>query len=176
MKLAQFTAVAIVALALSPVYAQQAGTAKSADSTPAQAPTPEEVDKQVATIQERMRKMHEQMAKIQQTQDPAERQKLLQEHWDSMQDAMTMMSRSWSGMMGPGCCAADGTPMMGGHMKMGGGMMWGNYQHLTPDQLKHRQYMMDQWMPMQQMMMGQMMQHQHWMMMHPVPPPAAKKK
>jgi len=60
---------------------------------------------------------------------------------------------------------------------MMGGMMWGNYQNLTPEQLKQRQYMMDRWVPMQQMMMNQMMQHQYWMTQPPAesPPPAPKK-
>lgn len=53
-------------------------------------------------------------------------------------------------------------------------MMWGDYRNLTPDQLKQRQYMMDQWNPMQHMMMNQMMQHQHWMMRPQPPAPPTK--
>ena len=101
------------------------------------------------------------MADLQKTQDPAERQKLMQEHWTTMQSAMTLM---------------QGTMGAGGHMMMGGGpmMMWQDYSKLTPEQLKQRQYMMDRWMPMQQMMMNHMMQQQS-MMMGPrmMQPPAA---
>lgn len=66
-----------------------------------------------------MAKMNEQMSKIQQTQDPQQRQRLLNEHWSTMQNAMGTMQ----GMMG--CCGKSqggqmmGGPMMGGHM-----MMW----------------------------------------------------
>jgi hypothetical protein len=44
-----------------------------------------EYDKQMAQAQENMKKMQEQMDKIRQTQDPQERQKLLQDHWATMQ-------------------------------------------------------------------------------------------
>jgi hypothetical protein len=168
MKFIAIIAVALFACVVSPAFAQQAGSSQPEGVAAAQAPAPQEVDKQVAAMQEQMKKMQQQMAKIQQTQDPQQRQKLLKEHWETMQGAMTMMNNAWGGMMGAG------QSMMGGHMTMGGPMMWGNYQQLTPEQLKQRQYMMDQWMPMQQMMMGQMMMHQHWMMMQPPPPPPGK--
>jgi hypothetical protein len=116
------------------------------------------------------------MSKIQQTQDPQERQRLLQEHWTTMQASMGMMYGMWGpGMMGG---AATGHPMMGGPMMMGGRMMggpmmvgpmmgWsetsGYYSKLTPDQLKQRQYMTDRYLAMQQMMMDHMMWHQYWM-------------
>jgi hypothetical protein len=48
---------------------------------------------------------------------------------------------------------------------MGWGHMRGYYSKLTPEQLKQRQYMMDQYVPMQQMMMDHMMQHQQYMWM-----------
>jgi len=38
-----------------------------------------------------MKKMQEQMDKIRQTQDPQVRQKLLNEHWTTMQGNMQMM-------------------------------------------------------------------------------------
>ncbi len=47
-----------------------------------------------------------------------------------------------------------------------GPMMWGDYQRLTPEQLKQRQYMMDQYMGLQQQMMEQMMDQQGYMWMH----------
>lgn len=52
-------------------------------------------------------------------------------------------------MGGPGMMM--GAPMMDwGHMR-------GYYSNLTPEQLKQRQYMMEQYLPMQQMMMNHMM-------------------
>jgi len=146
--------VAIVAL-VHPTFAQQPATPPT-NPTQQAAPTPAEVDSQIAKMQELMTQMNKQMADLQKTQDPAERQKLLQEHWTTMQSAMTLMQGS----------------MMGGPM-----MMWQDYSKLTPEQLKQRQYMMDRWMPMQQMMMGHMMQQQS-MMMGPrmMQPPAAAPK
>jgi hypothetical protein len=64
-------------------------------------------------------------------------------------------------MGGPGMMM--GAPMMDwGHMR-------GYYSNLTPEQLKQRQYMMEQYLPMQQMMMNHMMWHQQWM--NPTPAP-----
>jgi hypothetical protein len=161
------TAVALIVCFMSPAYGQQT----AAPSVPPQQATPSqnEQDKQFARMQEQMAKMNEQMTKIQQTQDPQERQRLLNEHWSTMQTAMGTMQ----GMTG--CCGTGqgshmmGGPMMGGHM-----MMWNDYRNLTPEQLKQRQFTIDRWMPMQQMMMNQMMQHQHWMMQQPAPPTPVK--
>ena len=153
-------ALALAALLVEPTFAQQ----PQPDTA-----TPAEVDKQAVRMQALIEKMNGQMSKIQATKDPAERQKLLQEHWTTMQEGMSLMR---GGMMsgGPGMGMGMG---MGGHM-MHGPMMWGDYQNLTPEQLKQRQYMMDRWFPMQQMMMDHMMQHQHWMM--PDRPPATPSK
>jgi uncharacterized protein (DUF302 family) len=163
-------AIAAIAFLIQPTFAQQA-VAPPAQSAPPQqsTPTPAEVDRQFAKMQELMTKMSEQMTKLQQTHDPQQRQQLLQEHWTTMQTAMGTMHGMWGGGM-MGCCG--GGHMMGGPM-MGGGhmMMWSDYRNLTPEQLRERQYMMDRWMPMQQMMMDQMMQHQNWMMQ---PPPPSK--
>ena len=150
-------AVAVLTLGVPIAFAQQAGSSAKTPQS-AQTPSPEEFDKQLAKMQEQMTRMQQEMTKIQQTKDPQERQKLLQEHWATMQGAMSMMQGTWGGMMGG--------HMMGGQMKghMMGPMMWGNYQNLTPEQLKERQYMMDRWVPMQQMMMNHMMLQQHWMM------------
>lgn len=167
-RITHLAAIALLALAVQPVIAQQPTAAKS---TAQPAPTPAEVDQQFAKMQEQMRAMQAQMDQLGKTQDPTERQRLLQSHWTAMQQMMTTMHGAWGGTMG--CCAAGGQGM-GGHMMsgpmMGGHMMWNDYQSLTPEQLRQRQYMMDRWMPMQQMMMDQMMQHQQWMMQ---PPPVA---
>ncbi|WP_454056599.1 hypothetical protein [Cupriavidus sp. Marseille-Q8015] len=163
-----------VALAMTPALAQQTKSATKGVQSQQQQPNVIEFDKQMAQAQENMRKMQEQMDTLRQTRDPQDRQKLLQEHWATMQATMGMMHGMWgTGMMG--CCGGApvaGTPMMGGHMT-GGGMMhgpmmgWGNmgdyYSKLTPEQMKQRQYMMDQYMGMQQMMMDHMMGHQSMM-------------
>ncbi len=57
--------------------------------------------------------------------------------------------------------------MQNGMGMMGWDQMRGHYSNLTPEQMKERQYMLDQHMGMQQMMMGQMMQHQYHMGMPP---------
>ena len=150
-------------VSVTPALAQPAkSTAKEAPTNQAQ-PNVAEFDKQAAQIQENMRKMQEQMDQISKTQNPQERQKLLQEHWTTMQGTMGMMHGMWGGgMMG----GHMGGPMMGGHMggpMMGWGQMGGYYSKLTPEQMKQRQYMMDQYMGMQQMMMNNMMMHQNWM-------------
>ena len=177
MKKARMVAVLYAAAVLSatPALAQQAKpAAKGVPATQAQ-PNVTEFDKQMAQVQENMGKMQEQMEKIRQTQDPKERQKLLDEHWATMQSTMGMMHGMWGrGMMGG--------PMRGGHMMGGPGgpgghmmgapmMGWGQmgdyYSKLTPEQVKQRQYMMDQYMGMQQLMMNNMMQHHQYMWTQP---------
>jgi hypothetical protein len=146
----------------SPASAQQPNVAGKTVTQPAQ-PSPEEFDKRMAQIQETMKQMQAQMDKMRQTTDPQERQRLLQEHWTSMQAAMTAMHGIW-GPGGAACCGGGGIGpgmMMGGPM-MGWGRMRGYYSSLTPEQLRQRQYMMDQYLPMQQMMMNHMMWQQHW--------------
>jgi hypothetical protein len=162
MKLSILTA-AMVAVALtSPLALAQLPKAadKPAKTQPA-VPSPAEFDKQVAQWREHMAQMQAQMNKIQQTQDPQERQRLLQDHWTAMQAAMGTMHDMW-GPAGAGCCTGGmgmGPGMMMGPM-MGWGHMRGYYSGMTQEQIRQRQYMMDQYMPMQQMMMDHMMWHQ----------------
>jgi hypothetical protein len=159
------TVIALAALAVSVAFGQQTAPATTPGPQAKQAPsTPEDYDKQLAKMQAEMTKMQEQMRKIRETGDPQERQRLLQDHWTSMQSMMTLMNGS-----GQAGGHMMGGPMMGGHMMGGHMMMWGDYKNLTPEQLKQRQYMMDRFMPMQQMMMDQMMQHQYWMMQPQAP-------
>ena len=154
---------AVLATALlAPLGAQAQATAQPA---PAQAaPDVKSFDQRLAEAQAQMKRMQEQMDKIRQTQDPQERQKLLQDHYATMQSAMTAMHGMWGpGMMGgPGMMHGPGM-MMGGPGTMGWGGMRGYYSNLTPEQLKQRQYMMDQYMGLQQMMMDHMMWRQQWM-------------
>ncbi len=132
-----------------------------ATQTQQQTPSVAEFDKQMAQAQETFKKMQAQMEKIQQTQDPQQRQKLLQEHWNTMQNGMSMMNGMWGpGMMGNG-------RMMGGKHMRG----WQDYSNLTPEQKSQRQYMMDRYTGMQQMMMDNMMRHQNYMQMQPMATP-----
>jgi len=103
-------------------------------------------------MQDAMKKMQEQMAKIRATSDPAERQKLMFEHMSTMRDAMGTMMK----MGGPG------TGMM-----PGGGMMGGSSAAPAPGDVPGRMGMMEQRMGMMQMMMDQMMQHQDMMERRP---------
>ncbi|MBC9907011.1 hypothetical protein [Achromobacter xylosoxidans] len=120
----------------------------------------EQFDKKAAEARENLEKMQQQMNQIQKTSDPAERQKLLREHQALMQQTMGMMGQMWNGGA-MGCCAADGGGRhhQGGPM-MGWGAMRGNYSNQSPEQIRERQYMRDQYMGMQQRMMEQMMQQQ----------------
>ena len=74
-----------------------------------------------------------------------------------MQDGMSTMQGVW------------GTRMINGGSMMGWAQAQGDYSSLTIEQLRQRQYMMDQYLSMQQRMMNQMMRHQQWM--HPQPAP-----
>ena len=138
------------------------GAAQAAPKSQTQKPA--EFDKNLAKLQQLMTQMQGQMDQIRKTQDPQERQKLMQQHWDTMQSAMNIMHSMWgTGMMGPG--------MMGHGMMGGAGPGWGHmdgyYSNLTPEQLRQRQYMTDQYLRMQQEMMNNMMWHQHYWMGQP---------
>ena len=117
----------ILALALStavlagmPALAQPSAPAGKSVQAKQAAPNVQEFDKQMAQGQENMKQMQEQMDKIHQTQDPQARQKLLQEHWNTMQNNMQLMHGMWGSRGGMGCCM--GGPGMGHGMMMGGAM------------------------------------------------------
>jgi hypothetical protein len=158
-----------IALTSPVLQAASKDTAASQTSSKTQPPSAAEFDKNLAQLQEQMTTMQAQMEQIRKTQDPQERQKLLQQHWATMQNAMTIMHGMWGpGMMGhgmgPGMMGGAGPGMMGGWGHMGG-----YYSHLTPEQLRQRQYMTDQYLRMQQEMMNNMMLQQQYRM---GPPPA----
>src|SRR5262249_8502680 len=126
-----------------------AATTETKSAARTQAPDTTEFDKQLAKVQEQMKTMQAEMDKIRQTHDPQERQRLLQQHWSTMQSAMSAMHGLW----GPGKMGGPG--MMGSAGMMGGwGHMGGYYANLTPEQLRRRQYMTDQYLNMQQQMMN----------------------
>jgi len=79
----------------------------AAGKAPRTAPAPRVDEKSMKQIQDHMAKMQEFMATMQKTTDPAERQKLSEEHTKAMQDGMAMMRGMSGGMM---------QGMMGGNM------------------------------------------------------------
>src|ERR1044071_5964386 len=92
-------AVIATAAVVHPAPAQQPAPSSPA---PQAAPAPADVDTQIAKMQELMTQMNDQMSNLRQTTDPAERQKLMREHWTTMQSAMTLMQGAWGGpTMGP---------------------------------------------------------------------------
>jgi hypothetical protein len=110
----------------------------------------------IAEMRARQLKMQEQMKQIRQTKYPQERQRLMREHWQTMQESMRMMHQG-RGM--------DGCPMMGmGDMH---GMRMPAPDDTSTAALKRREQMMDNCMRMHsqdQMMMDQMMDNQDmWM-------------
>jgi hypothetical protein len=113
------------------------------------------VTQQMQRMQDNMKNMQAMMAKINASKDPAERQKLMQEHAMAMHAQMQMMG----GMGGMG--GSQMGMMNGGNMMKGGGMMSG-------DTMQQHQAMMGR-MAMMEMMMGQMLQHQE-----AATPPASK--
>ena len=120
-------------------------------------------------MMEQMQLMQNQMQKMQQTSDPKERQRLMKEHWMTMNKGMEMMHGTKEY---PGCGMMMGGMMnghmMNGHMK-GGHMMnnddmmmgWWNPEDTSEEAMSQRMNMMGSCMGMQQQMMQQMMQHQN---------------
>ncbi|WP_313431586.1 hypothetical protein [Pseudomonas sp.] len=163
-------AMALALLASAPLVSAMAAETKpkvddkAAVQAAPKAPDTAAFDKQLEQIQQQMGAMHEQMQKIQSTQDPKERQKLLDEHWNSMRSTMTAMHDLWAKGGGPAGMGPGGMGMGRGMMGEGGGWkhMRGYYSHLTPEQARQHQYMMDQYLNMQQQMMNHMMWQQQY--------------
>ncbi|WAG81174.1 hypothetical protein LMK08_11115 [Metapseudomonas furukawaii] len=162
---------AVLVMASLPV-AWVAGAEPAGDSPkPAEAAAQDDAafDKQLETVRKQMDAMQQQMQKIQETRDPKERQKLLNEHWNSMQSTMAAMQDLWGcGMRQGGMGMGMGMGMQGRQKGMMGGaggacpQMGGHYSGLTPEQMRQHQYRMDHYLGMQQMMMHHMMWHQHY--------------
>lgn len=161
-----------LALSTAPALAQQAKPASKGPQTNQEKVNVAEFDKQVAQVRANIKQMQDEMEKIRQTQDLNERQKLLEDHSTRMQSTMGMMRGLWGpGMMGgPGMRGGGmmgGPGMHGGGMTGGPGMGWqgmgGYYSKLTPEQVRERQYMSDQYADLHYLMMEQMMlNHQMW--------------
>lgn len=112
------TTVTALSLGVSQGNAQTAMPAESKTAA-----TDKETDQCYGAMQERYRLMQEQMQKIRQTQDPAERSRLMQAHWLTVHEGAGMMDGGCG--MGPGR-GGMGPGMMGGY-GMGSGMMGGGY-------------------------------------------------
>ena len=129
------------AMAMQPVLAEDAHHPdQKADAA---APSAERTIEKMQANTKRMQSQLEQMAK---TQDPAQRQRLLQEHMQTMQENM-MAGR---GMMGGGMMDC---PMMQGGMMSGGMGMMGPGMSGSDDMMARRMDMMEKRMDMMQMMM-----------------------
>jgi len=111
-----FTTLAALSLGVCHVNAEPAAAADSKAAS-----TDKDADQYYGAMQERYRLMQEQMQKIRQTKDPAERRRLMQEHWMTVHEGAGMMGGGWG--MGPGGYGM-GAGMMGGY-GMGPGMMGG---------------------------------------------------
>lgn len=134
-------------------------TSQGSQQAKQERPNVAEFDKQSTQVQENFKKMQEQVDQIRTTKNPQERQKLLEEHWTTMQANSNLMGGMWGpGMMGFG--GGPGSRMGRGHMNGWSGM-GGYYSKMTPEELKQRQYMTEQYMDMQQNMMNQMMQQNY---------------
>ena len=118
-------------------------------SGPLRAQTAEErpeADPMMQQMQGHMQSMREQMERIQETEDPEERQRLMREHMESMHEGMQMLGRMMGGGMGQGqpsamapCGEGDTACQM--------------------ERMERRQRAMGQHMGMMHMMMEHMMQH-----------------
>ena len=108
-------------------------------------------------MQENMKSMQALMAKIKETKDPAERQKLMRQHMASMRGQMDMMHGMGEGRMGTkggGSMKGDAgsTPKDHGIDGKEGGRM-------SPGMMMGHE-MMEQRMRMMESMLDQMLQHQ----------------
>src|SRR3989304_3804202 len=116
-------------------------------------------DMQMGKAQERMKQAQALMAKLREAKDPAERQRLMQQHTQAMRDTMGMMHDMKMDKMS---CGQDKDAMncgqsksaMGGDHKMG--PMGGD--HMMGMMNMHQ--MMEERMDMMQMMMEKMIERQ----------------
>ena len=143
-RLPLFAALMLSILAVQPVFAvdahhpgQKAGAAAPA------------ADQTIQTMQANTRRMQRQLEQMASSKDPVERQKLLREHMQTMQENMMAGKSLMGGMMG--------CPMMGGMMGGGMGMMWSQgTQGGQDDTMARRMEMMEKRMDMMQTMIESM--------------------
>ncbi len=139
-----FTALMLATLSMQPVFADDAHhpDQKAGAAAPA-------ADQTIQKMQANTKRMQSQLEQMAKSKDPAQRQKLLQEHMQTMQENMMAGKSMMGGMMD---CPMMKDGMMGGGMGMMGGkggmgMMGGD------DMMAKRMEMMEKRMDMMQMMM-----------------------
>jgi hypothetical protein len=143
----RIAALLVVSTLLMPVLASAAEPA----SAPPQQSTAQPADS-AAQMQQKIKVMSEEMAKIQAATDPAERQRLMQQHMQSMAGFMQAMHAG--GAMGPGMMAG-GSPMM--HGQAMGGMHGGGPGNTDVNARLDR---IDQRLDLLTQMVDQLVQHE----------------
>ena len=132
--------IALSSLAFACAAQQPDGDRGDAATTPQSRDNPQ-MRMQMQQMESRMQAMRALMERIQNTEDPEERQRLMDEHAKSMQQGMMMMGDMMRGQAQGGQCATNDTAC--GMQRMQG-----------------QQDMLRQHMGMMQQMMGQMMQRE----------------
>lgn len=157
----KFVAVGILAAAPLWVFAHGSEGAYSGHG-PGMMMSPEQMEQ----MHRNWSRMDDMMQQVPEASSPAERQRLMEEHWEAMEQQMDLMHR---GMMGPGMM---GPGMMGnnrGGMGNGQGMMnnqgqsgnaQGNRSGSAGMDYEQRMKMMELRMDQMQIMMEQMFKHQ----------------
>lgn len=149
-------------IAAAPAFAVEEHHPDEATKPQAAAPAKaaaQDVEKTTQRMKDNLKKMEGQVEKIRKARDPAERERLLQEHMQSMRENM-MMGQSLAA--GPGAMGMMGGGMMDQCMRMMGGpggmgMMGGG---AGPEAMMGRMQQMEKRMDMMQMMMEQMLKAQ----------------
>jgi hypothetical protein len=142
----RITALLVVSTLLVPVLASAA--------EPASAPPPQSTaqpTESAAQMQQKIKVMTEEMAKIHATTDPAERQRLMQQHMQSMAGFMQGMHSM--GGMGPGM-------MSGGSSMMNGQTMGGMHGGPGNADVNARLDRIDQRLDLLTQMVDQLVQHE----------------
>lgn len=142
----RITALLVVSALLVPVVASAAEPA----AAPPQQSTAQPTDS-AAQMQQKMKVMAEEMAKIQASTDPAERQRLMQQHMQNM--AAFMQGMHSMGAMGPGM-------MSGGSSMMNGQTMGGMHGGPGNPDVNARLDRIDQRLELLTQMVDQLVQHE----------------
>lgn len=138
-RLTQTLTLALFVMVAAPLFAQQH---QSGDQQMAQ---------QMEKMHSHMQAMQEQMKEIKATKDPEKRKALMQQHRQSMHEAMMMMGNMDKGPMSKG-------GMQQKHEQLSCGDDDAQCQRMQS--MESRQVAMQERMQMMQMMMQQMMEHQ----------------
>lgn len=137
-----------------PVASTPATRPASAAKATSKKPAANDTEKQFDASQAQMKKMIVQMEKIRQTRDPKERQRLMQEHLQTMHEGAQAMRGTGGGMM----MNMMDCPMMGDKGSTQGCPMMGvSTSKMEPGK---RMNMMEKRMDMMQMMMEQMIERE----------------